>query len=228
MECGNCALQFVYALMLCSPILLISKTSTSAKKLCFTDGLTLPFFVNKEIIAKIAFIPSTSIGLMGLNWKRVVLDGILVQNSSLWEWWGAGRACPEKLCILHSWKCSKLFGWCFDQLGLVEDVPAHGRELELDGFSLSIQTTLWFYLWYICLGKQGSLSLSPVVGPYSWSLCLCDTWENQEMSPLLYDTGEVLLTASTEGQRDCVDLQSSGILTGTEIPTMTSQNRIIL
>lgn len=67
MECGNCALQFVYALMPCNPVFLISKTSTTARKFCFTDDLTLPFLVSKGIISKISFILSTSIGLMGLN-----------------------------------------------------------------------------------------------------------------------------------------------------------------
>lgn len=38
--------------MTCSPELLISRTSTTARKPCFTDDLSLPFLVNEEIISK--------------------------------------------------------------------------------------------------------------------------------------------------------------------------------
>ena len=42
------------------------------------------------------------------DWKDL---GWMSRGSSLlWEWWGAGTGCPERLWMPHSWRCSRP-GW---------------------------------------------------------------------------------------------------------------------
>jgi len=33
-----------------------------------------------------------------------------ILSSLLWEWWGAGTGCPQRLWMLHPWRCSRP-GW---------------------------------------------------------------------------------------------------------------------
>lgn len=53
------------------------------------------------------------------KWKRVGLNYILRINSLLWQGWGAGTDCPEKLWLCHAWKCSRPVGWGIKQSGLL-------------------------------------------------------------------------------------------------------------
>jgi len=44
------------------------------------------------------------------KWKREDLGWISGGSSLLWEWWGAGTGCPEKLWMPRPWRCSRA-GW---------------------------------------------------------------------------------------------------------------------
>lgn len=54
--------------------------------------------------------------LMALNWQRAALDLVLGKNPLLWEGWGAGISCPEKLEVFK-------VGWGLEHPGVMESVP---------------------------------------------------------------------------------------------------------
>ena len=49
-------------------------------------------------------------GEMVLNRGREDWGWMSGGSSLLWEWWGAGTGCPERLWMLHPWRCSRP-GW---------------------------------------------------------------------------------------------------------------------
>jgi len=49
-------------------------------------------------------------GEMVFSWRREDLGWISGGSSLLWEWWGAGTGCPERLWMPHPWRCSRP-GW---------------------------------------------------------------------------------------------------------------------
>jgi len=87
---------------------------------------------------------------MVLSWRKEVLGWMSGGSSLLWEWWGAGTGCPERLWMPHPWRCSRP-GWIGPwQPGLVLngeiDGPACGRGIGASWTlkSLPTQTILWF------------------------------------------------------------------------------------
>lgn len=52
---------------------------------------------------------------------------------------------PEKLWMIHPWKCSRIVWRGSGQPGPVEAVPGHGMGLELDDPQDHFQTILWFH-----------------------------------------------------------------------------------
>lgn len=54
--------------------------------------------------------------LVALNWQRAALDLVLGKNPLLWEGWGAGISCPEKLEVFK-------VGWGLEQPSVMESVP---------------------------------------------------------------------------------------------------------
>ena len=64
--------------------------------------------VTKTLLAQITHQRDTNSGCHLP--QRAGLDGILGRNCSLGGWGGLGTGCPEKLWLLHPWKCSRP-GW---------------------------------------------------------------------------------------------------------------------
>ena len=74
------------------------------------------------------------------------LDWMSGGNSSLRGWWGTGTGCPEKVWMLHPWRCSGPGLVGTGQLGVAGGSPAHGRGVGA-GWSLKslpTQAILWF------------------------------------------------------------------------------------
>ena len=46
-------------------------------------------------------------GEVVLSWGREDLGWLSRGSSLLWEWWGAGTGCPERLWMPHPWRCSR-------------------------------------------------------------------------------------------------------------------------